>query len=432
MERNLARPTALLPIGHLVRLSIYWLGLVAVINGVGIILQERIKTIVPDPNIQYTTLGIVQVVGILVAIVVQPTIGSISDYTISRFGRRKPYILIGTTLDLVFLLGLATSNTVLALAAFVTLLQLSSNFAQGPFQGYIPDLVPASQVGLASAMVGTFTVLGAVIGTAFASLGLAIGNFLVPTIALGAIEFATMLALVVRLDEGPAAKDRDGRSWRSIAALAWGTDILRERSFPFLVASRFFILGGSAFFIVLAVPYLERSLGLTTSGDRAAWLFGISAVAALSTVVATVPAARIAQRTGRKPVIYVAAAISAVGMTIAALAPAPPVAIAGAILFGIGAGSFLAVDWALMTEIIPRASSGRYMGVSNVATATNGVVAVVVGGLIIDAFSRAGAPELGPRAAFLLAPIWFAVGALLLLPVVEPDRRAPSAVARSS
>ncbi len=183
MEPNAARPTRLLPIGDLVRLSIYWLGLVAVINGVGIILQERIKTIVPDPGSQYTTLGIVQVVGIVVAIIVQPTIGSISDYTVSRFGRRKPYILIGTTLDLVFLIGLATSNTVLSLAAFVTLLQFSSNFAQGPFQGYIPDLVPAPQVGLASAMVGMFTVLGAVIGTAFATLGLAIGDFLLPTIS---------------------------------------------------------------------------------------------------------------------------------------------------------------------------------------------------------------------------------------------------------
>ena len=265
-----------------------------------------------------------------------------------------------------------------------------------------------------------FTVLGAVVGTAFASLGLALGNFLVPTVILGAIEFATMLSLVVRLDEGPPAPSRAGRSWWSIAGRAWAADILRERSFPFLVASRFFILGGSAFLIVLAVPYLERSLRLTVDGERAAWLFAISAVAALSTVGATVPAARLAQRVGRKRVIYGAAAVSALGMTVAGLAPGPTVAIGAAILFGIGAGSFLAVDWALMTSIIPRAASGRYMGISNVATATNGVVAVFVGGLIIDAFSRAGSPELGPRIAFLLAPAWFAVGALLLRPVVEP------------
>ncbi|HXU86150.1 MAG TPA: MFS transporter, partial [Verrucomicrobiae bacterium] len=244
MERSPDRPTALLPISHLVRLSIYWLGLVAVINGIGIILQERIKTIVPDPDVQYTTLGIVQVIGIVVAIVVQPTVGSISDYTVSRFGRRKPYILIGTTLDFVFLVGVATSNTVLSLAAFVTLLQFSSNFAQGPFQGYVPDLVPAAQVGLASAMVGMFTVLGAVIGTAFATLGLAIGNFLLPTIALGVLHFATMVSMFFRLDEGRPANTRGGRGWGAIAARTWGTDILRERSFLLLVGSRFFILGG--------------------------------------------------------------------------------------------------------------------------------------------------------------------------------------------
>ena len=427
LEPNAARPTRLLPIGHLVRLSIYWLGLVAVINGVGIMLQERIKTIVPDPSLQYTTLGVVQVIGIVVAVVVQPTIGSISDYTVSRFGRRKPYILIGTTLDLVFLIGLATSNTVLSLAAFVTLLQLSSNFAQGPFQGYVPDLVPAAQVGLASAMVGMFTVLGAVTGAALASLGIASGDYLIPTLAVGLIHFATMLSLFFRLDEGTGAKDRQGRSWGAIVGLVWRTDILRERSFVLLVASRFFILGGSAFFIVLAIPYLERSLGMTSPDERAAWLLALTVVAALSTVGATVPSARISQRVGRKPVIYAAAGLSTVGMTLAALAPGPLFVVAAAVLIGVGAGSFLSVDWALMTEIIPRASSGRYMGISNVATATNGVVSILIGGLIIDAFTRAGAEELGPRAAFLLAPIWFAIGSLLLRPVVEPHRAAVSA-----
>jgi MFS family permease len=153
----------------------------------------------------------------------------------------------------------------------------------------------------------------------------------------------------------------------------------------------------------------------------------ITLVAALSTVCATVPSARISQRVGRKPVIYAAAGLGAVGMTIAALAPGPLLVVAAAVLIGVGAGSFLAVDWALMTEIIPRASSGRYMGISNVATATNGVVAILIGGLIIDAFSRGGVQELGPRAAFLLAPIWFAIGSLLLRPVVEPLRATVSA-----
>jgi len=416
-ESNSERPTKELPLAQLVRLSVYWLGLVAVFNGIGIILQERIKVIVPDVNVQYTTLGVVQFLGVVIAVLVQPTVGSLSDYTVSRFGRRKPYILIGTTLDLIFLIGLATSNVLIAVAAFVVLLQFSSNFAQGPFQGYVPDLIPAPQVGLASGMVGLFTILGVVTGTALASLGIAMNDFTIPTIALGVIEFATMASLFFRLDEGRAAKDRGGRSWRSVAAEAWGTDILRERSFLFLVASRFFILGGSAFLLVLSVPYLERALAITDKDQRATWILVTTVFAALFTAASTIPAAKLSQRIGRKPVIYAACVIGALGMTIAALAPAPPVLVVGGILVGVGGGSFLAVDWALMTDIIPKASSGRYMGISNVATATNGVVAGFIGGFIIDGFQRAGTPEVGPRVAFLVAPIFFAIGALLLHPV---------------
>ena len=78
------RPTALLPLGQLVRLSVYWLGLVAIVQGIGIILQERITVLVPDTSIQYTTLGALQVAGIVLAVVVQPTVGTLSDYTVSR------------------------------------------------------------------------------------------------------------------------------------------------------------------------------------------------------------------------------------------------------------------------------------------------------------------------------------------------------------
>jgi len=62
------------------------------------------------------------------------------------------------------------------------------------------------------------------------------------------------------------------------------------------------------------------------------------------------------------------------------------------------------------------------MGISNVATATNGVVSAFIGGILVDALVRAEAPTLGPRIAFLLAPLWFLIGALLLRPVVEPER----------
>ena len=176
------RPTATLPIGHLVRISLYWLGLTAIDGAVGLFIQNRLNfgPFAPDPlevgriTFLYSDIRgdiplgaattLLTIGGALIAIVIQPTVGSISDYTVSRWGRRKPYIVIGSLLDLVFLAGIALSNTILMLGAFAALLAFSTNIARGPFQGYVPDLVPEKQVGLASAMVGLMQILGNVTG----------------------------------------------------------------------------------------------------------------------------------------------------------------------------------------------------------------------------------------------------------------------------
>src|SRR5450756_653288 len=94
--------------------------------------------------------------------------------------------------------------------------------AQGPFQGYVPDLVPERQVGLASALVGMFQVLGNVTGAVVAALAVATGQYAVATVTLGVIEVVTMLSVALGVREGRAAKARAGRSWTDVAREAWG------------------------------------------------------------------------------------------------------------------------------------------------------------------------------------------------------------------
>jgi MFS family permease len=413
------RPTELLPKRELLRLSLYWLGLSSIFAGVTFILGARLEFdgLVPNADEAGRTLFLLTIGGAVIAMLVQPTIGSISDYTISRWGRRKPYILIGSLLDVVFLVGIAVSQDLIAIAAFVALLQFSANFAQGPFQGYVPDLVPSSQVGVASALVGMMQILGNVSGYAIAGISVALDQYALGLIALGVLELVTMLSVVIRVREGPAPKSRGGRSWRAIAAEAWGTDILGERSFLWLVASRLAVLTGGGVLANLAVFYLSRSLGMNQEEAGTAFIVIVGLVA-LGTVVAVIPAARASDRIGRKKVIYVSCAVGAAGLGFVALAPSFPVAIVGAVLFGLSTGIFLAVDWALMTDIIPKASSGRYMGLSNVATASAGVLAVATGGTLMD---LVGGP-FGPRAALWLGVALFGLGALLLRPVDERRR----------
>src|SRR5664279_1885895 len=103
------RPTDSLPLGQLVRLSLYWLGLSSIFAGLSAILAGRLEfeRLVPAGT-EGSALFQMTVFGAVIAAIVQPTVGSLSDYTVSRWGRRKPYIVVGSILDIAFLVGIAT------------------------------------------------------------------------------------------------------------------------------------------------------------------------------------------------------------------------------------------------------------------------------------------------------------------------------------
>lgn len=427
-----ARPTALLPTRQLIRISAYWLGLTAIDTAVSQFIGYRLafSDLKGDVGLGLAT-AIVTIGGAIVAILVQPTVGSISDYTVSRWGRRKPFIVFGSLLDLVFLLGIAYANTLVAITAFVILLEFSTNVARGPFQGYVPDLVAEEQVGTASGLVGMMQIGGNITGFLLASLAAALGALPVALIAVAIVELITMASVVLRVSQGLPPKSRGGRSWRSIALETWGTDILSERSYVWLLGSRLFFLTAVGILFAFSAAYLKYVFGYAEDQAGAISIV-ILAVVTIGNGIAVMPASRLSDRVGRKPIIYAACLIGAVGMGTVALAPALPVAIFGAGLYGAATGTFLAVDWALMTDIIPRASAGRYMGLSNVATGSATMLAAAVGGLVFDGVSWAAGSAVAPRASFLVAVCLFGVAALLLRPVVEPRRHEAATAAAST
>jgi MFS family permease len=418
-----ARPTALLPMSQLVRISAYWLGLTAIDAAVGLFVTNRLEFdgLVPRSSVG-TSMFMIAIGGAIIGIIIQPTVGYISDYTVSRWGRRKPYIVFGSLLDVVFLMGIATGNTVLALATFMLLLQVSTNIARGPFQGYVPDLVAEPQVGMASGMVGMMQVAGNVTGFLLVSLSVSLGMMSLSMVAVAIVELVTMLSVVLRVGKGMPPKPRRGKSWARIAREAWATDILRERSYVWLLVSRLLFLTAGSLLVNFVVIYLSRAFGMSKEEANSMYVAVLVAVV-LASVVAILPASRLSDRVGRKPLIYAACGFAAVGSAIIAVTGSIPIAIAGAALFGVANGSFLAVDWALMTDIIPRASAGRYMGMSNVATGSATPLSLAIGGIVLDLVTRAGYEPLSPRIVFILAVAFFATAALTLRPVVEPKRR---------
>ena len=308
------------------------------------------------------------------------------------------------------------------------LLQLTSNIARGPFAGCVPDLVPEEQVGIASGLMGLMITLGLVGGYLLIMTGYLLGeDFTLPMLVLGAFVALAGIGTFLWIPTGPRGKPREGRTWPRIALETFGTDILRERSYVFLLGSRFFMMMATSFFMNLNILYLERTFGLVGT-EQGQWVLVALAVALGMTAIGTIPGARISDRIGRKPVIYASAVVGSIGMAVIALAPSIEVAIVGIALVGLAGGAFLSVDWALMTDIIPKASAGRYMGLSNVVEASNGPTASALGGVIMFVVALAFGQAIGARAAMLAAVAMFALGALLLTRVQEP-RHAPARVA---
>jgi MFS family permease len=403
---------------------VYWLGIQTIWGGLNItIIPGRLDDLSRDT--QGTLLAVIMLVGAVAPIIIQPTVGVISDYTVTRWGRRKPYIVAGSLLDVVFLAGIALNNDFMAMVAFYFLLQVSSNFAQGPFQGYVPDLVPARQVGLASGLMGLMLTLGTIVGVGIATLGGIIDNLVLATLALGVVEVVTMVILVATVDEGREGPPRT-RPWREIALSAWGRDILGQRDVLWLLLVRLLFLGAYNATLI-AIGYFRRSHGLSDA-DADATVFLATAIVGVSTALAAIPGGRMSDRFGRRPVIWAAALVAGAGLVGVALAPSPGFAVASWVPFGIGMGIFLSADWALMADVIPKETAGRYMGILNAGTAMAGPVFIIVAGPVQDLVAGAVSDPAGPRAAMAVAAGFIGLSALALTRV-NPARRELAAPA---
>lgn len=423
-----ARPTVALSALALFQISIFWFTTNAIWGGLDIFQQERaIQLLGKD-----AAPGAVGVLDLLLApfgMLVMPIMGSVSDYASTRWGRRKPFVLVGALGASIALVGLALAPTFGLVAVFFVILSVFSNIARGPFSGLVPDLVPERQVGLASGLMGLMVMLGIVGGFLVVwsvyplkdVLGLGTLDFGPPMIVLAVIVAATGIGSFLWIPNGPPPKPRDGRPWTAIALETFGTDILESRDYVYLLCSRFFIMMGGGFFMNLNVLFLLNAFGMNEE-TRGGWIFAGLVAGAVGSTVSTLPGARLGNRIGRKPVIYGSAALGAVAIGTIALAPTPEIVIAGVALLGLAFGAFLAVDWALMTQVIPMASAGRYMGFSNIVDALNGPLASALGAFTMSIVAAGFGSVAGGRIGMLVGVAVFGAGIAFLVPVHEPGR----------
>lgn len=430
----------------LAALTAYYLGLSVTWGALTTIVLPRLVEQLVPAAVKTSALSLIAGLQALVAIVVQPISGSASDRLVTPWGRRRPLMVVGVTLQLLLLAILALSRSYWAILVVMLCVELASNTAQGPYQGLLPDLVPRGGRGLASGFLGGAQLAGQVIGVAIAGLLAAGGQVgLAVVFAMMSLGLGTFITIA-------GVEERDGRSghahlprvgwhpsllaavldaarWRAAVRTmvleVWGRDVLEQRDYLWLLASRLAILMAAGTLQPFAYYYLEDSIGLgSQAGTLVAPLAGAVVLVAL---IAAIPGGAMTARWGRVRTVAWSAVSGAVGAVLFAVAPSYLSLFPIAIPFGLALGIFLSADWALLTDVAPPGESGRYLGLSNTVTAAAAVLAVAIGGPVADLGNGASFGS-GYRAVFALAAVEFLIGAWSVLHVHEPGPPGGSAL----
>src|SRR2546426_11853444 len=106
--------------------------------------------------------------GPMTGLIVQPIIGSMSDRTWNRLGRRRPYFLVGAILSTIALFFMPNSSAIWMAALFLWLLDASVNISMEPFRAFVADKLNPDQRTTGFVMQSFFIGGGAAIGSAFA------------------------------------------------------------------------------------------------------------------------------------------------------------------------------------------------------------------------------------------------------------------------
>jgi maltose/moltooligosaccharide transporter len=99
--------------------------------------------------------------GPITGLIIQPIVGAISDGTWSpKFGRRKPFFLVGALLSSLALLVMPFSNSIFMAASLLWILDAANNLAMEPYRAFVADKLDQKQQSLGFLMQSFFTGLG--------------------------------------------------------------------------------------------------------------------------------------------------------------------------------------------------------------------------------------------------------------------------------
>ena len=383
-------------------------------------------------NEKNTWLGLLTFLGLILAMLIQPLSGTLSDRWGSRIGRRRPFVIFGTAGDLIFLAILGFAGGLPALFIGYIGLQITSNIAQGPLQGLMPDIVPAEQLGTASGIKTFSDMIGTVIASVLMGFLITSQNANPARAVTAIIALLVVVSLITILSshERPAPGIQiPSVNFKSLWRSAFNFKMEGDRNYWKLILSRFLYLFGVYGFQSFA-QYLIRDKFPTQQPIALTQL--VMGVFVVVLIIFSLLAGVLGDRVGRKKVQILASILGSIGAVLLIFAVTPAQLIGLSTFLAAGLGMFLATNWALANEMAPSAEAGKYMGLTNLATAGSAALARLEGPLIDGLNNAVPGSWMGWTALFILSAVLMIASAWVVQKVKIPHHRSQTKEAAPS
>jgi MFS family permease len=375
--------------------------------------------------------GLLGAIGADIAAVTEVVAGALSDRSLNRWGRRRPYVAIGSILALGPLILLGAAKSFWPFAVGLLLIQLFTNLALGPFTALMPDTVHPREHGKASGFMGAARLIGDIGGMVLAGIMLSsealkdaspgqIAAYKDHQFFLLCLGMAVFIALTTAytcwmVPERPLTR-RPEAGIAQIIRQSYEFDRHAHPDFLWLCISRAVTNIGFYMFIPATFGFVAHTLEYEDRAEGMTMKLLLPAVGAA--ILSTIPSGWISDRVGRRGLVFVAQFLMAAGAVGFAVAPTFGLALLAGIPAGLAYGVFTAVEWALACNLLPKNDVARYLGFWNATAVVPQVFALALAGVIGSGLSSA-TPGLGWRIDFALAAALCLVGAYFLKHVRE-------------
>ena len=367
-----------------------------------------------DPSGKATNLGVLFAITSVFSTTITPLSGALSDRTRSRFGRRTPWIVLGSLIGGGALILVPYARGMAAITATWLVASISLNSMQTPIITVIAERLPPGERGVASGVVGAAMTGGVSAGTVFGGLFAHDMRFAYGVLGLGII--AACLAFVF-LNPEPKPKLEPPPLFRLGAFLRSFWVSPREYpDFAWAFFGRFTIYMGYQAIVTYLLYILEDHIGLS-QGDANRMIARLASITFVALIFASVGSGWLSDRIRRrKPLVFGAALFMAAAAAAPVIAPSIPGMIVYAVLIGIGYGAFMSVDLALMTQVLPKRpgasdSVGKDLGILTTAINVPQILSPVLAAALL------GATGNNYAVLFIAAGAFVFIGSFLVLPI---------------